>query len=78
MFFLLKVLPVLPKEEKYHLGGQIREALVRVTANIAEGYGRFHHKEGIQFYMSLYPIAPMLLKFLIVAVRNEYETEHLK
>lgn len=50
LFFYKKVLPSLPKEEKYKLGGQIRDASISSTANIAEGYGRFHYQEGTQFY----------------------------
>ncbi|HDP99539.1 MAG TPA: four helix bundle protein [bacterium] len=44
------IIPSLPKEEKYNLGSQIRRAAIITTANIAEGYGRFHFQEGIQFY----------------------------
>jgi len=40
----------LPVEEKYNLESQIRRASVSITANIAEGYGRYHYQEGIQFY----------------------------
>lgn len=50
LFFYEKVLPKLPKEEKYNLGNQIRDAAISATANIAEGYGRFHFKESIHFY----------------------------
>ena len=50
LFFYEKFLPKLPKEEKYNLGNQIRDAAINATANIAEGYGRFHFKESIQFY----------------------------
>ncbi len=50
LFFYKKILPGLPKEELYALGSQIRESAVSITANIAEGYGRFHFQEGIQFY----------------------------
>jgi four helix bundle protein len=50
LFFYEKILPKLPKEEKYNLGNQIRDAAISATANIAEGYGRFHFKESIQFY----------------------------
>jgi four helix bundle protein len=32
------------------LAEQIRRACVSGTANIAEGYGRYHYGEGIQFY----------------------------
>ncbi len=50
MFFYKKIIPMLPKDEKYNLNIQIRKAAVSITANIAEGYGRYHHQEGIQFY----------------------------
>lgn len=50
LFFYRKVLPHLPKEEKFNLGLQIRKAAVSVTANVAEGYGRYHHQEATQFY----------------------------
>jgi len=36
--------------EKYNLNIQIRKACISATANIAEGYGRYHYQEGIQFY----------------------------
>ncbi|PIQ49239.1 MAG: hypothetical protein COW03_05910 [Cytophagales bacterium CG12_big_fil_rev_8_21_14_0_65_40_12] len=38
-----------PIEEKYKLSDQIVRAARSVTANIAEGYGRFHYQENIQF-----------------------------
>jgi len=39
----------LPSEEKYALGSQIRRAAVSITANIAEGCGRFSLKEKVYF-----------------------------
>ncbi len=38
-----------PPEEKYGLAAQMRRAAFSVTANLAEGYGRFSYKENIQF-----------------------------
>ena len=41
------------REEQYGLTSQIRRATVSVTCNIAEGKGRFHKKEYLQFlYMA--------------------------
>ncbi|MEJ2637478.1 MAG: four helix bundle protein, partial [Calditrichia bacterium] len=46
---LYQIARTLPDFEKYALANQIRRAAVSITANIAEGYGRFHYQENIQF-----------------------------
>lgn len=38
-----------PKEEKYKLNDQIVRSSRSVSANIAEGHGRFHFQENIQY-----------------------------
>ncbi|MGE5795676.1 MAG: four helix bundle protein [Ignavibacteria bacterium] len=40
------------KEVKYNLDIQIRKASISITANIAEGYGRYQSQEGVQFIES--------------------------
>jgi len=50
LFFYQKVIPLLPLEERFNLAEQIRRAAISITANVAEGYGRYHYQEGIQFY----------------------------
>ena len=39
----------LPNEEEYNLKSQMRRAKLSVTNNIAEGFGRYHYQENIQF-----------------------------
>ena len=51
LFLYLEVIPMLPTEEKFNLNVQIRKAGVSGTANIAEGYGRYNHKDSIRFYL---------------------------
>ena len=38
-----------PRDEQFGLTTQIRRAAVSVTANIAEGYGRYSYQENTQF-----------------------------
>ena len=44
-----KLAKLFPAEEKYRLIDQIIRSSRSITANITEGYGRFHHQENIQF-----------------------------
>jgi four helix bundle protein len=46
---MYKVARTLPDFEKFALGTQIRRAASSVTANIAEGFGRFGYQENAQF-----------------------------
>jgi four helix bundle protein len=44
-----RLIRMLPPEEKYALASQMRRAAVSVTNNIAEGHGRWHYQENIQY-----------------------------
>ena len=44
-----KLIKSFPKEEKYRLIDQILRSSRSVAANIAEGFGRYHYQENIQF-----------------------------
>jgi four helix bundle protein len=46
IFALVKILP---PEEKHNLTSQMRRAATSLTNNIAEGHGRYHYQENIQF-----------------------------
>jgi four helix bundle protein len=62
----------LPKQEQFTLWQQIRTASISLTANIAEGYGRFHYKENIQFCRIARGSAYELLDHLITCKDLEY------
>jgi|CXWL01.1.fsa_nt_gi four helix bundle protein len=40
----------LPVEEKYDMAVQVRGSAKSITANIAEGYGRYHYLDSLKFY----------------------------
>ena len=44
-----RVLPLLPAEEKWNLNQQFRRSSLSVSANIAEGYGRFYYQDNVRF-----------------------------
>lgn len=49
LFVAKTVVPVLPKDERFGLKSQILDAARSTTANIAEGYGRFHYLDNAKF-----------------------------
>ena len=46
---VVQIANTFPKEEKFLLVAQIKDSARSISANIAEGYGRFHYQEAIQF-----------------------------
>jgi four helix bundle protein len=65
----------LPKEETYRMKDQLIRASRSVTANIAEGYGRFHYQENIQFCRQARGSLYEILDHLICAFDCEYLTK---
>lgn len=61
-----------PKHEKYELISQVKRSSRSVTANIAEGYGRFHYQENTQFCRIARGSLTETLDHLIVAYDEEY------
>lgn len=63
-----------PKEEQYGLTGQLRRAAVSIPVNLAEGKGRFHAKEQIQFFYTARGSAYEVMTLLQVAQDLGYLT----
>ena len=67
-----------PAEEKYRLTDQIIRVARSATSNIAEGYGRFHYQENIQYCRQTRGSLYELIEHLIVAKDEGYiSTEEL-
>jgi four helix bundle protein len=49
LFIHRAVVPLLPLEEKWDLTKQLRRSSKSISANVAEGHGRFHFRENIHF-----------------------------
>ena len=64
-----------PKDEKYMLVNQIVRAARSVTNNIAEGYGRFHYQENIQFCRQARGSLYELIDHLNICFDEKYITE---
>ena len=65
------VVPKLGREEKYRLADQILRAARSTTANIAEGYGRFHYTDNAKFCSNARGSAYEVLDHLITAVDED-------
>jgi len=63
-----------PKEEMYVLTPQIRRATISITANIAEGYGRYFFQESIQFCRMARGSVNEVLDHLYTALDEKYIT----
>jgi len=61
-----------PSEEKFRLVDQMIRASRSVTANIAEGFGRFHYQENIQFCRQARGSLYELIDHLHVATEQNY------
>ena len=68
------LIQALPQEEKYALGQQMRRAAISLTANIAEGYGRYHYQETIQFLRQSRGSLMELIDDLNICADEQYAT----
>ncbi len=66
-----------PKFEDYHLKSQVLDSSRSVTANISEGFGRFHHQENIQFCRLSRGSLDEKLEHMITAYDEKYITKEI-
>lgn len=62
----------LPAEEKFGLASQLQRAAISITANIAEGFGRYSYQENIQFCRTARGSAFEVRDHLIAAEDENY------
>ena len=70
-----------PREELYGLTSQLRRASSSITANIAEGFARYHFKDKVRFYYQARGSAAEVQNFLLLVkdlqLINEAESQEL-
>jgi four helix bundle protein len=72
---LSEIVKTFPNDEKYRLTDQLIRASRSVTANIAEGHGRFHFQENIQYCRHARGSLTEILDHLICAKDENYISE---
>lgn len=68
----LEVMPLLPPKEQFELRSQILRAARSATANIAEGWGRFHFLDSSRFYYNSRGSLAEIIDHLIEAKDEGY------
>ena len=77
LFVAKVVVPLLPKEARYRLGDQILRAARSTTANVAEGYGRFHYLDNAKFCSNARGSCHEVLDHLITACDENLVSEKI-
>ena len=77
MFVARDVLPSLPREERFRLGDQMLRAARSTTANVAEGYGRFHYLDNAKFCSNARGSCWEVLDHLITAHDEDFLSDEL-
>jgi four helix bundle protein len=73
--FLRALIKKFPDSERYRLVDQIIRAKRSITANIAEGFGRYYFQENIQFCRTARGSLNELLDHMITSFDNLYISE---
>jgi len=71
---IYKLTEKFPKKETYGITNQIRRSSSSVSANIAEGFGRYHYKDKIKFFYNSRGSSYETQNFLLLANGLEYIT----
>lgn len=74
-FVMDSVIPDFPSFERFGLTSQIRRSSRSVGNNIAEGFGRFHFQENIQFCRMARGSLNEMLDHGIIALDEDYISE---
>lgn len=77
IFITNTICPTFPASEKYELKSQIVRAARSATANIAEGYGRFHHLDNAKFCSNARGSCWEVLDHMITAHDDKLITQDL-
>jgi four helix bundle protein len=73
--YITKLVRKYPEEEKFGLVGDMKRAARSTTHNIAEGFGRFHFQENIQFCRHSRGSLYELIDQLITSLDDRYITQ---
>lgn len=73
--FVHELLKSFPADEKYTLINQMKRAARSVTNNIAEGFGRFHYQENIQYCRQARGSLYELIDHFIICIELQYINE---
>lgn len=67
----------LPPEEKWGMGQQLRRAVQSISANIAEGHGRYYYQENVRFCYIVRGSLEETISLLALAYELDYLPEGL-
>ena len=73
--FIYELIKKYPNEELYGLVSDMKRAARSTTHNIAEGFGRYHYQENIQFCRHSRGSLSELIDQLITSLDEEYITQ---
>ena len=75
VIMIYKITKNFPRDERFGIIDQIRRATSSITANIAEGWGRYHYGDKIRFYYQARGSNCEVQNFIILAKDLGYLSE---